>query len=309
MPGRLNLYDAVAEQAADVVVRRYSTSFGLATRTLPPGLRTEIRNIYALVRLADEVVDGAAAEAGAELAAAGLLAALEAETLAALRSGYSTNLLVHAFAGTARRAGIGPDLVEPFFASMRSDLTERRHDEESLRRYIYGSAEVVGLMCLRVFVLEVPVAERDDCYQRLAPGAQALGAAFQKINFLRDLADDADRLNRSYFVGVDPQGLTEAQKTVILEDVRADLQLAATALRQLPTSCRAAVALAFGLFAELTSRLEATPAAQIVRTRISVPTLVKARIAARVLSGGRSARGARPPAGAAATRPAVVVVR
>ena len=293
MPGRLSLYDQVAQEAADVVVRRYSTSFGLATRVLAPACRTEIRNVYALVRLADEVVDGAAAEAGGDAGAPdALLTALEDATAEAIRTGYSTNLLVHAFAGTARRAGIGEDLVTPFFASMRMDLTARVHDEDSLRRYIYGSAEVVGLMCLRVFLLDLPAAERDSTYARLRPGAQALGAAFQKINFLRDLADDSDRLGRSYFVGVDPQHLTEMQKGAIVADIRADLRCAGEALRELPGSCRRAVGLAYGLFAELTDRLERTPAADLSHLRISVPTLVKARIAAQAVGPSRARRGA-----------------
>lgn len=294
MASRLSLYDEVAQRAADVVVRRYSTSFGMATRFLAPTCRTEIRNVYALVRLADEVVDGAVAEAG-DLASAGeMLDALEAETARALATGYSTNVLVHAFAGTARRAGIGADLTAPFFASMRADLVDQVHDAESLRRYIYGSAEVVGLMCLRVFLLDVPPDLRAERYESLRPGAQALGAAFQKINFLRDLADDSERLGRAYFVGVDPRHLTEQQKREILEDIRADLLLAEAALRRLPLSCRRAVALAFGLFGELTRRLAATPAQDIARTRVRVPGIVKVRVAARTLGprSGLAAAGA-----------------
>ena len=284
MPGRLSLYDQVAEQAADVVVRRYSTSFGWATRLLAARCRVEIRNVYALVRLADEVVDGAAAEAGDLASARALLDALEAETDRAIASGYSTNVLVHAFAGTARRAGIDATLTAPFFASMREDLVPRVHDADSLRRYIYGSAEVVGLMCLRVFLLDEPAEVRGERYEDLRPGAQALGAAFQKINFLRDLADDTDRLGRAYLVGVDPQHFTEQQKSEILADIQADLTLADAALRRLPPACRRAVALAFGLFAELTRRLTATPAQEISRTRVRVPGLVKARVAARTLA-------------------------
>lgn len=291
---RLSLYDVVAERAAAVVVREYSTSFGLATRLLTEPARTRIRNVYALVRLADEVVDGAATEAGADGAAEALLTELEAETERAMATGYSTNVLVHAFARTAREAGIGTELTRPFFASMRMDLHRTVHDAESLGTYIYGSAEVVGLMCLRVFLLDVPADDREPEYVRLTPGARALGAAFQKINFLRDLADDHERLGRSYFVDVDPDRLTEAQKAAILADIDADLRLAAQALPSLPPSARRAVALASGLFGELTRRLERTPASEIVRRRVRVPGPVKARVAAAALrQAGTVGAGAR----------------
>ena len=295
MPPRLTLYDQVAQDAADVVVRGYSTSFGLATRLLAPDCRTHIRNVYALVRLADEVVDGAADEAGGTDAGA-LLTALEAETAAGLASGYSTNLLVHAFARTTRLAGFREELTTPFFASMRTDLERTEHDAASLREYVYGSAEVVGLMCLRVFLLDVAPDRRAAEYERLGPGAQALGAAFQKINFLRDLADDSDRLGRSYFAGVDPQHLTEAQKAEILADIEADLRTASAAPRELPPSCRRAVALASGLFAELTRRLAATPAEEITRRRVRVPGPAKARVAVLAIGGRGLAAGRRTPA-------------
>ena len=291
MPDRLSLYAAVAEDAADVVVRRYSTSFGLATRLLPPAMRTEIRNIYALVRLADEVVDGAAEQAGAAAWAGDLLDALEAETDAAVAHGYSTNVLVHAFAGTARRAGFGRELTAPFFASMRTDLHRTDHDAASLASYVYGSAEVVGLMCLRVFVLEEPAAVREERYAALTPGARALGAAFQKVNFLRDLAEDGDDLGRSYLVGVERGSLTEEQKRRALEEIRSDLVTARAAIPGLPAAARPPVALACALFTELAHRLAVTPAAALLTTRVSVPGPVKARIVGRVLAehgvGGR----------------------
>lgn len=284
MRSRLSLYDAVAHRAADLVVREYSTSFGLATRILPAAQRGRIRDVYALVRLADEVVDGATEEVGGDVDDARVrLDALEVETELAMRTGYSTNILVHAFARTAREAGFGPELTAPFFASMRMDLDTTRHDEESFDRYVYGSAEVVGLMCLRIFLLEEPSTVRDARYRELTPGARALGAAFQKINFLRDLADDALRLGRSYFVGVDPQRFTEEQKTAVLADIDEDLRVARDAIDRLPGSAKPAVAVACELFAELTRRLEATPAPALLTTRVSVPTAVKLRIAGRAL--------------------------
>lgn len=283
---RLALYDEVAQQAADALIARYSTSFGLATRLLPAAQRAHIRTIYALVRLADEVVDGASVAAGAGDQARRLLDDLEAQTETAMESGYSTNVLVHAFATTARHVGFGPELTAPFFAAMRMDLDVTEHDEASLRRYVYGSAEVIGLMCLRVFLLDEAADRRQARYEELAPGAQGLGAAFQKVNFLRDLAEDYETLGRRY-LDVDPAHLTEEAKAAVLADIAADLHVAALALPRLPAPARRAVGVAYALFAELAARLAATPADEVLRTRVRVPGPVKVRLAARaVLRGG-----------------------
>jgi phytoene/squalene synthetase len=276
-------YDAVAGQSAAVVIRNYSTSFGLATRLLGEPVRSHVRNIYALVRIADEIVDSPDLGLGVGDRAE-LLDLLHEDTLRAMRHGHSTNLVVHAFAGTARATGIGPDLVDPFFASMRSDLSASTHDSASLDRYIYGSAEVVGLMCLRVFLADAGEAPP---YADLAPGARRLGAAFQKVNFLRDLAHDRGVLGRSYFDLPAGADLTDAQRDTILDDIDADLAAAAVAIASLPVSSRRAVRAAYLLFSELSSRLRATPAGQITSTRVSVPGSVKARLVARAfLSGG-----------------------
>ncbi|HEY8911747.1 phytoene/squalene synthase family protein [Lacisediminihabitans sp.] len=287
---RLSLYDRVAEQTASVVIRRYSTSFGLASRLLAPPVRRHVENIYALVRIADEVVDGGAAEAGLDpVHTARVLNDLERDTEAAMAQGYSANLVIHAFARTARQAGFGSELTVPFFESMRMDLCETEHDDESFERYVYGSAEVVGLMCLRAFLEGVEVTEQEDA--RLVHGARRLGAAFQKVNFLRDLSDDFETLGRSYFPGVRVDSFTEADKVRLLDDIDADLRVSASAIPSLPASSRRAVALAQGLFAELSARLRATPASQLVRSRVRVPTPVKLRIAAGA-AVGRTPRAA-----------------
>jgi phytoene synthase len=277
-----SLYDSVAEQTASVVIRRYSTSFGLASRLLGPGVRQHVENIYALVRVADEIVDGAGTDAGLSLLENGqALNALEAETELAMELGFSANLVVHAFALTARETGFGAELTRPFFESMRMDLTETEHDQESFDRYVYGSAEVVGLMCLRSFVLN----ERVDDAATLERGARALGAAFQKVNFLRDLAADFDALGRSYFPGVRVESFDEQTKLRLLDDIDADLAVSASVLPLLPSSSRRAVALAQSLFAELSRRLRATPAERLRTTRVRVPNPVKARLALGAASG------------------------
>ncbi len=283
---RLELYDRVAEETASVVIRRYSTSFGLASRLLEPRVRRHVENIYALVRVADEIVDGPAQEAGLDLqAATAALDALERETESAMQSGFSANLVVHAFARTARMTGFGRDYTAPFFESMRSDLSETEHDQESFDRYVYGSAEVVGLMCLRAFLQHEDVSLADR--QRFERGARRLGAAFQKVNFLRDLSADFEALGRSYFPGIRVDAFSEEDKHRVLDDIDDDLRVSASVIPDLPAGSRRAVALAQGLFAELSRRLRATPAETLLRSRVRVPNPVKLRIASAAALGAR----------------------
>lgn len=276
----LALYSRVAHRSSSRIIRDYSTSFGMASRLLRGDVRDRVEDIYALVRVADEVVDGAAEQAGlGPDRQRALLDALEAETVAALRDGYSTNLVVHAFATTARESGFGVELTEPFFASMRRDLSTVDFTADELREYIHGSAEVVGLMCLRVFLRGrvVPDSER----LRLEEGARRLGAAFQKINFVRDLATDWTVLGRNYFPGIDPGNLTDEQKAALVDDIQADLDAAGSVLPDLPPTCRRAVAAAHGLFSVLTDRVRSTPASELMTTRVRVPARTKVVVLAR----------------------------
>jgi phytoene synthase len=278
LPTTLATYDAAALASATTVIGHYSTSFGLAARLLSPVVRDEVRTIYALVRIADEIVDGAASEAGIDLAGQReLLDDLEAETERALNRGFSTNLIVHAFARTARRVGIDAALTRPFFASMRRDLDPAPFTAAGVAEYIYGSAEVVGLMCLRSFLHEHP--RTPDQLSMLDHGARSLGAAFQKVNFLRDLAADRDALGRNYFPGVDLTRLTDAQKTVLLDDMDADLAAAERVLPLLPPGSRRAVTAAHRLFARLSAKLRETPAQELMSTRVRVPDPEKIMIA------------------------------
>lgn len=281
---RIDLYTRVAEETASGVIRRYSTSFGVAAATLDRVTRQHIENIYSLVRLADEIVDGVAYEAGVSVERAGeLLDALEADTEEAMVSGYSTNLIVHAFSHTAKRVGITSELTRPFFESMRMDLHKTEHTAESFDRYVYGSAEVVGLMCLEAFLDGKPVNDGDR--QTMVAGGRALGAAFQKVNFLRDLGADFVALGRSYFPGVTPDSLDQETLTRLLDDIDSDLALSAAALRLLPRSSRRAVALAHALFDELGRRLRRTPAEELIARRVRVPGYVKAWIVVKVFCG------------------------
>ncbi|MBG6213567.1 MULTISPECIES: phytoene/squalene synthase family protein [unclassified Cryobacterium] len=274
----LNKYAQTARASSTTVIGHYSTSFGLAARLLDARVRTPVRTIYALVRIADEIVDGAATEAGVSIEEQRqLLDELERETERAIVRGYSTNLVVHAFAATARQCGIDSSLIAPFFASMRRDLDPAPFTVQGVAEYIYGSAEVIGLMCLRCFLHWSPRSDAEVGV--LEDGARHLGAAFQKINFLRDLSCDRELLGRNYFPGIDPLTLSEQQKNVILDDIDADLGIASAVLPLLPPGCRRAVAAAQGLFTRLSQRLRATPADQLLRSRIRVPDGEKLMIA------------------------------
>jgi phytoene/squalene synthetase len=282
-PAPPRAYDDVAGQSAAVVIRHYSTSFALASRLLAEPVRAHVRNVYALVRIADEIVDSHDLDLCAA-DRADLLARLHDDTRRALASGRSSNLVVHAFAGTARTCGIGTDLVDPFFNSMLTDLHVTTHDAASQQRYIYGSAEVVGLMCLRAFL---SYEAGGVGFAELAPGARRLGAAFQKVNFLRDLAEDCSVLGRSYFPGLVLDTFSDRERDLLLDDIDADLDAAAAVIPLLPRSSRLAVSVAHALFAELSRRLRATPAHRIRTERVRVPGAVKARLVLSALLDGR----------------------
>jgi len=285
-PTGLALYDRTAEAAAAAVISRYSTSFALACRLLGPRPRPHVRNIYALVRVADEIVDGPGESAGLDAGAQRrILDDLETETCTAIGRGFSSNLIVHAFARTARECGIGRDLIEPFFQSMRVDITTREHDASSHDSYVYGSAEVVGLMCLQVFV-NAGKPHPEPAPADLVDGARRLGAAFQDVNFLRDLDFDEDALGRDY-LGIDAGTAT---RTTVLDRIDGDLAAAAAVVPKLPSDCRRAVTAAHDLFGELSVRLRR--AGDDTHSRVRVPDPVKARLAARAWLGF-APRGAR----------------
>jgi phytoene/squalene synthetase len=275
VPTGLDLYDRTATDASAAVISAYSTSFALACRLLGARPRPHVRNVYALVRVADEVVDGPAAAAGLDVETQRrILDDLETETLAAIERGFSTNLVVHAFAATARETGIGAPLVRPFFASMRTDLETAQHDAASHDAYVYGSAEVVGLMCLHVFV-NAGRPHPVDPDPELCDGARRLGAAFQELNFLRDLDHDAGALGRDYLGA-------RGSRAEVLDRIDADLAAAAAVIPSLPADCRRAVTAAHDLFGALSARLRRHSDGE---GRVRVPDPVKATLAARAWLG------------------------
>lgn len=264
-------YTDAATRASREVIAAYSTSFGWATKLLKQPIRTQVQNIYGLVRVADEIVDGAAAGALGRESRFNLsseLEKLETETYKAMKTGFSTNLVVHAFAITAIKTGITRKIVEPFFYSMRMDLHQTKHDQKSFDKYVFGSAEVIGLMCLQAFMLDKSYGPSE--IETLTKGAQALGAAFQKVNFLRDLAADFEQLGRSYFPNLNVKTFNEETKKLLVEDINKDLALSAKTIPLLPKSSSRAVVAAQLLFTALNDKIEKTPADRLIRTRIRV---------------------------------------
>lgn len=283
----LTRYDQAASRAAAQVMGQYSTSFYLATRLLRGRVREDIRHLYAVVRIADELVDGIADQASIDAAAA--LDAYESAILAAPEKRLHTDPVVHSYAITARRCGFQREHLVAFFDSMRADLNQREYSASELAKYIYGSAEVIGLLCVQVFLAEETVSAADRA--AMDRGARHLGSAFQKINFLRDLGEDSSVLGRAYFPQATGGVLSEAAKSALIAEIRRELAAAEEAINLLPLSARVGVRAAADIFAELTNRLAATPAAELKTTRISVPNRTKAWLAARaVRCAGRAGR-------------------
>ena len=262
----MDLYTKTAYEASALITNRYSTSFSLSIRLFEKSLRPHIYAIYGLVRIGDEIVDTYMGEDAAKL-----LKELKIDTHRALKTGYSTNPIVHAFAATARQCGIGSDLIDPFFESMAMDLSPQTYDQEKYETYIYGSAEVVGL-CLKVFCND------DDRYESLVAGARSLGAAYQKVNFLRDIAADTEGLGRWYFPQGSYESFNESQKETIEKDIAKDFAGARRAIDKLPASSQKAVRLSWAYYHELMQKIEATPAETLKNNRVRVPNVRKAAL-------------------------------
>jgi phytoene/squalene synthetase len=272
----LALYDRTACDAAAQVIRGYSTSFGVGARLLDKTTCRHITSIYAMVRVADEIVDTYRGPDSREL-----LDTFERDVQGCMDGGFGTNLVAHAFGMTARATGITKDMTAPFFASMRMDLETTEHTPASFDRYVYGSAEVIGEMCLAAFVATAEGPGHASAEVR--EGARRLGSAYQKINFLRDLATDTESLGRSYFPGVTGDNLTDATLAELVEDCKTDIRAAELCLPALPRRARIAVATTIDIYSHLLRRIERTPASRLRTERIRVANPVKAALAARNL--------------------------
>lgn len=259
----MELYTKTAYELAERLTKKYSTSFSSSSTLFSASIRPAIYAIYGLVRIADEIVD---TYTGDDREA--LLDAIERDTYAAIARGYSENPIIHAFADTARTYAIERAIIEPFFSSMRFDLSPAKNlSAAEYQRYIYGSAEVIGLMCLRVFT-----AGNNEQYESLKDGARSLGAAYQKVNFLRDMKSDYDERGRVYFPALhSPRELTDDIKADIIADIESDFDAAAPSVTQLPASARKAVQLSVRYYSELLRQLQRTPARELITQRVRVP--------------------------------------
>lgn len=257
----LEIFDQVCGLSSKMVTEKYSTSFARASTLFQPEIRQHIYNIYGFVRFADEIVDTFHAYDKAKL-----MAEFETSYRTALENGISLNPILHSFCRTQKEKNIPQHLVDSFLDSMKMDLGDINDlNDEKYNEYIYGSAEVVGLMCLKVF-LNGNVEE----YEKLKPYAQSLGAAFQKINFLRDISDDYNGLNRTYFPQVDFRKFSLADKKIIEQDIAADFEHAVKGIKMLPMSSRIAVFMAYKYYFNLLKKIRKAKPEQLLTQRIRV---------------------------------------
>lgn len=257
----IHLFDEVAYECSQKVTNGYSTSFSSAVRMLAPSIRPAVHSVYGFVRFADEVVD-TFHEKDKEL----LLDKFEWDLYQSLEMGISLNPILHAFQKTIKEYKIDIELVDAFLKSMRMDIEKKEYKtQKEYQDYIYGSADVVGLMCLKIFV-----NGSNEEYEKLKPTAMKLGSAFQKVNFLRDLKNDSEILERSYFPGVDLKNLSPDVKMKIVSEIKADFDAAYEGIKQLPTSSKFGVYTAFRYYKQLLKKLQKTPSNKLMETRIRV---------------------------------------
>jgi len=260
------LFDEFSAQSSKLVTQKYSTSFSLAVKLLSPKIRTEIYNIYGFVRLADEIVDSFHDYNKEEL-----LNEFEAEYYNAFNRGISLNPIINAFQHTVKKYNIENEMVQSFLDSMRADLTKNDYTNVAdYNTYIYGSADVVGLMCLKVFV-----NGNNERFEQLKEPAMKLGSAFQKVNFLRDLKDDFEILNRSYFPNVDLKNLSSSEKNEIIAEIKTDFDQAYKGIVKLPLEARLGVLVAYKYYLRLLFKIEQTNTSEIMQTRIRVNDFMK----------------------------------
>lgn len=265
------LFHELSEQCSKLTTERYSTSFSSAIKLLHPDLRTPVFNIYGFVRFADEIVD-----TFHDHDKHTLLSEFKTDTYRAIERGISLNPILNSFQKTVNEYNIDHDLIEAFFHSMEMDLSKNIYNCDKYKEYIYGSAEVVGLMCLFVF------CEGDkEMYTKLKPAAQALGSAFQKVNFLRDVKADYEDLNRVYFPDVDFTNFTSAMKNDIEEDIAKDFSDAHKGILLLPGKAKFGVYVAYKYYLSLFRKIKRTTPANILEQRIRIPNYGKAYIVAK----------------------------
>lgn len=267
-----SIFDNVSKDCSKLVTNAYSTSFSMATKMLADSIRQDIYNIYGFVRFADEIVD-----TFHNYDKEKLFRNFEKELENALTDKISLNPILNAFQETYHKYNIDKQLVDAFMNSMRLDLYKKDYlTEEEYKNYIYGSADVVGLMCLKVFV------KGDNTkYEELKDSAMSLGSAFQKVNFLRDLKADFEDLSRTYFPNTDLNHLDEVSKQAIISDIESDFSKGLQGIKRLPLEARFGVFMAYRYYNKLLQKLKNTPALEIKSARIRVPNYKKIELLTR----------------------------
>ena len=267
-----NIFDEVSYSCSENVTKTYSTSFSLATRLLSENIRKDIYNIYGFVRFADEIVDSFHDYNKTEL-----FNDFSDDLEKALVNKIHLNPILNSFQHTFHKYNIDKDLVDSFMKSMRMDLTKKKYSTvKEYKEYIYGSADVVGLMCLKVFV-----QGDSNLYNKLKNNAMKLGSAFQKVNFLRDLKADKEDLNRTYFPNTKFEKLNESEKNEIINEIENDFKDGLEGIKQLPLDAKFGVFMAYRYYNQLLKKLKKTPATEIINRRIRVPNLKKIELLTR----------------------------
>ncbi|HQS25544.1 MAG: phytoene synthase [Sphingobacteriia bacterium 24-36-13] len=257
----IKLFHQVSQECSRITTELYSTSFSSSIRLLHKDLRTPVFNIYGFVRFADEIVD-----TFHDFDKETLLAEFKAETYKAIDQKISLNPILHSFQLTVNEFKIDRQLIDAFLHSMEMDLGKKQYDKSGYEEYIYGSAEVVGLMCLYVFC-----NGDQSSYEHLKPYACSLGSAFQKVNFLRDLKADFEGLDRMYFPGCDFSNFTQADKLKIEEDIQRDFDHAYEGILQLPLKARFGVYVAYKYYLSLFKKIKKLQPQKILDTRVRIP--------------------------------------
>ena len=267
-----SIFDNVSNDCSKVVIKRYSTSFYFSSSLLSKSIRQDVFNIYGFVRLADEIVD-----TFHEFPKKELLMEFENELWRSIDNKISLNPILNSFQNTVNKYSIPKDLINSFLDSMKMDLKKKQYKTiEEYKKYIYGSADVVGLMCLKVFV-----KGSEKLYTELSPFAISLGSAFQKVNFLRDIKDDSDILNRVYFPNVDMNDFNEKAKKEIILEIENDFKNAVKGIVKLPKNSKFAVYIAYRYYNKLLKKLKQTSSENIVKKRIRIHNLQKFIVIAR----------------------------
>jgi len=267
-----SIFDDVSNDCSKIVTKTYSTSFSLATKMLSKKIRQHIYNIYGFVRFADEIVDSFH-DYNKEI----LFKDFSSDLEKSLKNKIHLNPILNSFQATYHKFNIDKDLVDSFMSSMKKDLYKTKYiSNQEYEDYIYGSADVVGLMCLKVFV-----NGNAKKYEELKSFAMRLGSAFQKVNFLRDLKDDFEVLNRTYFPNTDLNQLDEESKIKIIDEIEEDFKEGLNGIKKLPIEAKFGVFMAYRYYSQLLKKLKKTPALDIKNTRIRVPNYKKIELLTR----------------------------